>query len=114
MKPITIIIIVTAMLLTLCLILSLVRNKRTKKELKWTNLIVPACILLLFVGLFVGAGISRHQLRKELTEMTANTGKRNDDQSRLAQLEKRNSRISRIIGKDIEIEKQIEALQYSE
>ena len=110
MKTITIIIIATAMLLTLCLILSLVRNKRTEKERKWINLIVPACILLLFVGLFVGASVSRSHLRKELTEMTANTDKRNDNHTRLTELEKRNHRISRMIGKDIEIEKQIEAL----
>ena len=113
MKTITIITIVTAMLLTLCLILSLVRNKRTAKERKWTNLILPTCILLLFVGLFVGAGISRHHLRKELTEMKESAAKC-EDESHLTALEERNKNLSLIIGRDKELEKQIEALRFSE
>ena len=108
MKTVIITTLVTAMLLTLCLTLSVVRNKRTKKERKWTNLIVPASILLLFVGLFVGAGISRNQLRKELIEMKGSSAKRNND-ARLTMLEKKYNDLSLIIGRDRAIEETISA-----
>ena len=85
-------------------------DKRTKKDQKTTLLVVPVCILLLFVGLFIGAGISRHQLRKELVEMKESGTKRNDD-TRLTVLEKRNNNLSRIIGRDSETEQLISDLQ---
>ena len=75
-------------------------EKRTKKDHKTVLLILPVCILLLFVGLFVGASISRNHLRKELVEIKENTGKRGDDKSRLSVLEARNRTITYIIGRD--------------
>ena len=83
---------------------------KTEKTNRFFTLILPVTVLLLFVGLFVGSSISRSLLRKELVEMKENTVKRSDA-SRLTVLEERNKRISRIIGRDKALEKQIEALR---
>ena len=83
------------------------KNKMMKR---FFTLILPLSALLLFVGLFVGSGISRSFLRKELKEMNENTVKRGDD-SRLTVLEERNKKITRIIGRDKELEKQFEKLR---
>lgn len=83
---------------------------KTEKTKRFFTLILPVTVLLLFVGLFVGSSISRSLLRKELVEMKENTVKRSDA-SRLTVLEERNKRISRIIGRDKALEKQIEALR---
>jgi hypothetical protein len=85
-------------------------DKRTKKDQKTVLLILPVCILLLFVGLFTGAGISHSQLRKELIEMRDTGIKRNDD-ARLTVLEKRYNKLSRIIGRNSETEQLISDLQ---
>ena len=83
---------------------------KTEKTKRLFTLILPLVVLLLFVGLFIGSGISRSFLRKELVEMKENTVKR-DNASRLAVLEERNNKITRIIGRDKELEKQIEELK---
>ena len=83
---------------------------KTEKTKRFFTLILPVTVLLLFVGLFVGSSISRSLLRKELVEMKGNTVKRSDE-PRLTVLEERNKRITRIIGRDKELEKQIEALK---
>jgi hypothetical protein len=83
---------------------------KTEKTKRFFTLILPLMVLLLFVGLFVGSSISRSLLRKELVEMKENTVKRSDE-SRLTVLEERNKRITRIIGRDKELEKQFEELR---
>ena len=83
---------------------------KTEKTKRFFTLILPMIVLLLFVGLFVGSSISRSLLRKELMEMKENTVKRSDA-SRLTVLEERNEKITRIIGRDKELEKEIEALR---
>ena len=83
---------------------------KTEKTKRFFTLILPVIVLLLFVGLFVGSSISRSLLRKELIEMKENTIKRSDA-SRLTVLEERNEKITRIIGRDKELEKEIEALR---
>ena len=80
---------------------------------RFFTLFLPLSALLLFVGLFVGSGISRSFLRKELVEMKENTAKRSNE-SRLTVLEERNKKITRIIGRDKAIEKQIEELKKSD
>ena len=77
------------------------KNNKTKR---FFTLILPLSVLLLFVGLFVGSGISRCAIRKELREMKENPVKREDYGIRLKELEKRNKRITRIIGRDKETE----------
>ena len=114
MKTIIITVIVAASLLALCFIVSLIRPKRTKKDQRLTNLVLPIVILLLFVGLFVGGSISRNQLRNELItlqETLKNRTADNDMDRRLDALEKRNEDLSLIIGKDEEIEKWIDSLR---
>ena len=83
---------------------------KTEKTKRFFTLILPLMVLLLFVGLFVGSSISRSLLRKELVDMKENTVKRSDE-SRLTVLEERNKRITRIIGRDKELEKQFEELR---
>lgn len=78
---------------------------------RFFTLILPLVILVLFVGLFVGSSISRSNLRKELTEIKENTGKREDYSSRLTAIEEKNKTISFIIGRDEETEKIIEELR---
>ena len=78
---------------------------------RFFTLILPLVILVLFVGLFVGSSISRSNLRKELTEIKENTGKREDYTSRLTAIEEKNKTISFIIGRDEETEKIIEELR---
>lgn len=77
-------------------------------------LILALTLLFSFISFFVGAGISRNHIRKELVVMKENTDKRSIEASRLSMLEERNNNISFIIGKDEEIEKQIEALRTPE
>lgn len=85
---------------------------RTKKDQKRPLLILAMLLLLSFVGLFIGASISRSHIKKELTAINEESRLRNADfQSRLIQLEFRNKKITRIIGKDEELEKWIETLR---
>jgi di/tricarboxylate transporter len=86
-------------------------DKRTKKDQKTVLLILPVCMLLLFISLFVGASISRNHLRKELIEIKENTDKRGDYKTRLSVLETRNRTITYIIGRDSETEQLISDLQ---
>lgn len=96
-------VLVATIVLIGCLLLNLIQPKRTKKDQRITLLILPVCMLLLFVGLFVGASISRNQLRKELVEMHENQTKQDND-ARLTMLEKRYNNLSLIIGRDSETE----------
>ena len=86
---------------------------RTSKDQKKPLLIIALLFLLSFIGLFIGAGISRNYLKKELVIIQEE--KKNlcdtDFDSRLTQLELRNQKITRIIGKDEEVEKWIEVLR---
>lgn len=86
---------------------------KTKKDQKRPLLILAMLLLLSFVGLFIGASISRSHIKKELAAMNSEESRlRNADfQSRLIQLEFRNKKITRIIGKDEELEKWIETLR---
>ena len=111
MKAIVYSVIAIAAVLTLCFIVSLIRSKTSGTKLRWTNLILPLMALLLFVGLFVGSVISRNHLRKELVEMKENTEKREERNTRLAAIEKKNNTISYIIGRDEETEVLIEELR---
>lgn len=111
MKTIIYSVIAIAVMLTLCFIVSLVRNKSTETKMHWTNLILPLVALMLFVGLFIGGSIARSNIRKELVEMKESTEKSVEHRSRLTVLEERNKTISRIIGRDKALEKQIEALR---
>ena len=86
-------------------------DKRTKKDQKTALLILPVCMLLLFISLFVGASIRRNHLRKELIEIKENTDKRGDYKTRLSVLETRNRTITYIIGRDSETEQLISDLQ---
>ena len=81
-----------------------INPNKSKQNQRIFLLILPVCILLLFISLFVGAGISRNHLRKELVEIKENTDKRGNDQSRLSVLEARNRTITYIIGRDEETE----------
>lgn len=87
-----------------------INPNKSKQNQRIFLLILPVCILLLFISLFVGAGISRNHLRKELVEIKENTDKRGNDQSRLSVLEARNRTITYIIGRDEETEELIEDL----
>lgn len=86
---------------------------RTKKDSKKPLLIVAILLLLSFVGLFVGAGISRNQIKKELTVMQDEAKRlHNEDfDGRLTRLELRNRKITRIIGRDETLEKWIADLR---
>ena len=84
------------------------KNENIKR---FFTLILPLVIIVMFVGLFVGSSISRSNLRKELTEIKENTGKREDYSSRLTAIEEKNKTISFIIGRDEETEKIIEELR---
>lgn len=86
---------------------------RTSKDQKKPLLIIAILLLLSFVGLFIGAGISRNYLKKELLVIQEEKKdlRNTDFDSRLTQLELRNQKITRIIGKDEEVEKWIEVLR---
>ena len=112
MKALLYSVIAATLVLIGCLIVSLIRTKETKPNRIVTNLLLPLCILLLFIGLFIGAGISRHRIKKELTVMQEESLKcppAND--ARLETLNERNREISWIIGTDEELEKWIETLR---
>ena len=112
MKTLLYSVIAATLVLIGCFFISLIRTKKSKTSLKVTNLLLPICILLLFIGLFTGAGINRHRIKKELTTMQEKGLKRTAiETSRLETLEKRNREISWIIGKDEEVEKWIETLR---
>lgn len=87
-----------------------INPNKSKQNQRIFLLILPVCILLLFISLFVGAGISRNHLRKELVEIKENTDKRGDNKTRLSVLEARNRTITYIIGRDEETEDLIEDL----
>lgn len=84
---------------------------KTKKIQRIFLLVLPISMLLLFISLFVGAGICRNQLCKELTEMKEDTDKRGDNESRLSVLEARNRTLTYIIGRDEEAERLISDLE---
>lgn len=86
---------------------------RTKKEQRKPLLILALLLLLSFVCLFVVAGISRNHIEKELIVMrTEGDRVRSDDfAEHLSQLERRNQRITRIIGRDEKIEKWFDELR---
>lgn len=86
---------------------------RTQKDKKRPLLILAILLLLSFIGLFVGASVSRSHIKKELAAMNNEESRlRNGDfKSRLIQLELRNKKITRIIGKDEKLEKWIEVLR---
>jgi len=86
-------------------------DKRTKKDQKTILLILPVCMLLMFISLFVGASIRRNHLRKELIEIKENTDKRGDYKTRLSVLETRNRTITYIIGRNEEMEGLLEDLK---
>ena len=114
MKTLIYSIIAATLVLIGCFLISLIRKTRTKKDQKYTNLLFPSCILLLFVSLFVVAGISRNHITKEVTLMQNTDDTRlHVNRSRLDLLEKRNKTISWIIGKDEDLEKKIKALATS-
>lgn len=112
MKTLIYSVIATIIVLAACFLISLICKTRTKTDQKTTLFTLPLCILLLFISLFVGAGISRNHIKKELEVMRVENNKRylNDD-SRLKKIELRNRNISWIIGPDEEITKEIEALR---
>ena len=112
MKTLLYSVIAATLVLIGCLFVSLIRTKKNKTSLKVTNLLLPICILLLFVGLFTGAGISRHHIKKELTAIQEESLKRHPaEDARLETLKERNREISWIIGEDEELEKWIETLR---
>ena len=74
-------------------------------------LIVAIILLFSFVTLFIGAGISRVNLRKELVAMKENTAKRNVDKSRLTVIEAKNNTLNFIIGRSEKTERLISALK---
>ena len=112
MKTLIYSVIAATIVLAACFLNSLVCKTRTKKNQKTTLLILPLCILLLFIALFVGAGISRNHIKKELEVMQVENNKRHlNDDARLKKIESRNRDISWIIGPDEEITKEIEALR---
>ena len=82
---------------------------RTKKDSKKPLLIIAILLLLSFVGLFVGASISRNHIKKELIVMQDEAKRlHNEDlNGRLTRLELRNRKITRIIGRDETLEKWI-------
>lgn len=87
---------------------------KTSKDRKKPILIIALLLLLSFIGLFIGAGISRNHLRKELITLQETIENRtfdNDLDSRLDALEKRNEKLNLIIGEDEEIEKWIASLR---
>lgn len=111
MKTLVYSVIVATLVLTVCFLVTLFRSKRTKKDQKTTLLVLPVCILLLFIALFVGASVSRNHIKKELAVLKEeNQSRRPIDDSRLKAIEERNREISWIIGEDEELEKWIESL----
>ena len=87
---------------------------KTSKDRKKPILIIALLLLLSFIGLFIGAGISRNHLRKELITLQETIENRtfdNDLDSRIDALEKRNEKLNLIIGEDEEIEKWIASLR---
>ena len=114
MNTLTIIIIVTAVVLSVCLVVCLVKGKGDRKRLRATNLVLPLLALLLFVGVFVGGGLSRRHIRKELTALQESVGVpgvvKGEDVTRLEELESRNVRLNRLIGRDKEIEERFASL----
>ena len=73
-------------------------------------LIVALALLFSFVSLFVGAGISRNRLKKELAMMQSPTDARTSHEAQIHLLEQRNEVISRIIGRDNELDSWFESL----
>lgn len=83
---------------------------KTRKKYSFVTLVLPLVILVCFAGLFIGSGISRSNLRKELTEMKEGGAKRGDD-ARLTEIKERNRTLSYIIGRDEETEQLIDAVE---
>lgn len=84
---------------------------KTEKKKRFFTLILPLCALLLFVALFVGSGIHRLTIRKELTEMGTASGNRSDNGARLSRLEEQNKRLDYILGRDEKTEKLFEEVR---
>lgn len=103
MKTIGIMVVILAVVLAVCFVVVLLRGRSSKKAMRWTNLILPVAVLLVFVGLFVGESISRSRLKKELASMSSD----NKDATRIETIKARNERISWVIGRDSEVESMI-------
>ncbi len=73
MKTIITISIIATILLGICWFLSLIRDKNTKRNARWTNFILPLFVLVMFVSLFVGGSISRNHIKKELVTLSEET-----------------------------------------
>ena len=101
----------TASLLSLCFVAGLVMGKESRRKLRVTHLVFPLVALLLFVGLFVGEGVRRSDIRKELDRMELQGGDRDGIEERLKVLEQRNREIDRILGRDKELEERMTALE---
>lgn len=85
-------------------------DMKTNKTKRLLTLVLPLTLLFLFVALFVGSGIYRSTLRKELTEMKEG-GVKKGDNTRLTEIKERNKTISYIIGRDQETEQLIDAVE---
>ena len=105
MKTIAIIVILVAAMLVIAWMVCLIQ--RPRKTMRWINLTLPLVALLFFVGLFVGAGISRNHIKKELATMQPSS----KDTHRINELERKNRRITLVIGRNEEVEEMIQALR---
>ena len=103
MKTIGILVILMAVMLAVCFVVVLLCGRGSRKAMRWTNLVLPLAVLLVFVGLFVGEGVSRNRLKKELASMSSD-GK---DATRIETIKARNEVISWVIGRDSEVEAMI-------
>ena len=103
MKTIGLLVVILALVLAGCFVVVLLRGRSSKKAMRWTNLVLPLAALVVFVGLFVGEGISRSRLKKELASMSSGS----KDATRLETIKARNERISWVIGQDSEVEAMI-------
>lgn len=99
--------VIMAVVLAGCFVIVLLRGRDSKKATRWTNLILPVAVLLVFVGLFVGESISRSRLKKELASLSTD----NKDATRIETIKARNERISWVIGRDSELESMIQSLR---
>ena len=86
-------------------------DMKTNKTKRLLTLVLPLTLLFLFVALFVGSGIYRSTLRKELTEMKETSAKRDGLETRLTEIKEHNQTISYIIGRDEETEQLIETVE---
>ena len=108
--------IIAAIVLTGCFVYSLIRGKSERRKIRWTNLIVPIIVLLLFVGVFIGGSVRRNGLEKELVELRQQVADSTEDgiseeyQQKFTDLERSNRRISYLLGVDEDLEREIREL----